>query len=114
MPCTYDRVSGQVFLPEQERGERLRARAEAARAARHARVLRRFWHTSSGLVWQVLGVWASAAAERVQSLEVWATSCAGGSALPPDRVCSLFGAASSRARLRGGESRLCAGVLVAG
>ena len=36
----------------QERFERQRWRTKNARAARHARVLQRFWHTSSGLVWQ--------------------------------------------------------------
>ena len=40
-------------LHEQERFERVRWRAKQARAARHARVLSRFWHTSQGLIWQV-------------------------------------------------------------
>ncbi|BDA42407.1 probable chaperone protein DnaJ at N-terminal half [Coccomyxa sp. Obi] len=35
-----------------ERFERVRWRTANARAARHAQVLRRFWHTSQGLVWQ--------------------------------------------------------------
>ena len=38
----------------QERFERVRWRAKQARAARHARVLSRFWHTSQGLIWQVM------------------------------------------------------------
>lgn len=40
------------LTPLQERFERQRWRTKNARAARHARVLQRFWHTSSGLVWQ--------------------------------------------------------------
>ncbi len=36
----------------QERFERIRWRTRTARAARHAQVLRRFWHTRQGLVWQ--------------------------------------------------------------
>lgn len=35
-----------------DRFERVRWRTANARAARHAQVLRRFWHTSQGLVWQ--------------------------------------------------------------
>ncbi|EIE20868.1 DnaJ-domain-containing protein [Coccomyxa subellipsoidea C-169] len=35
-----------------ERFERVRWRTRNARAVRHAQVLRRFWHTSQGLVWQ--------------------------------------------------------------
>ena len=36
----------------QERFERQRWRTKNARAARHAHILQRFWHTNSGLVWQ--------------------------------------------------------------
>ena len=36
----------------QERFERQRWRTKNARAARHARILQKFWHTNSGLVWQ--------------------------------------------------------------
>ncbi|CAK0770208.1 hypothetical protein CVIRNUC_003744 [Coccomyxa viridis] len=35
-----------------ERFERQRWRTKNARAARHARILQKFWHTNSGLVWQ--------------------------------------------------------------
>ncbi|KAK9909641.1 hypothetical protein WJX75_005462 [Coccomyxa subellipsoidea] len=35
-----------------ERFERVQWRTKNARAMRHAQVLRRFWHTSQGLVWQ--------------------------------------------------------------
>jgi hypothetical protein len=43
----YERCSGW-----QERFERVQWRTKNARAMRHAQVLRRFWHTSQGLVWQ--------------------------------------------------------------
>lgn len=36
----------------QERFERVRWKTRNAQAARHAQVLRRFWHTSQRLVWQ--------------------------------------------------------------
>ncbi|KAK9845981.1 hypothetical protein WJX81_007561 [Elliptochloris bilobata] len=54
-----------------ERGERLRARADVARAARHARVLRRFWHTSSGLVWQDAAVLALLTSSVVGAACLW-------------------------------------------
>ena len=45
-------IEESYFALLQERFERQRWRTKNARAARHARVLQRFWHTSSGLVWQ--------------------------------------------------------------
>lgn len=57
--------------PVQERGERLRARAEAARAVRHARVLRRFWHTSGGLIWQDAAVLALLASSVAGAACLW-------------------------------------------
>jgi hypothetical protein len=36
----------------QERFERVRWRTRHARAVRQAHILRRFWHTSQGLIWQ--------------------------------------------------------------
>ncbi len=64
-------TSQDLLWGPQERGARLRARADAARALRHARVLRRFWHTSAGLVWQDAAVMALLAASAGGAVALW-------------------------------------------
>ena len=47
-------VCGQAILLDgmQARHQRVKAKAQQARAARQAATLRKFWHTSSGVTWQ--------------------------------------------------------------
>ena len=44
---------GELSVVEmQARHQRVKAKAQQARAARQAATLRKFWHTSSGVTWQ--------------------------------------------------------------
>lgn len=75
------------------RGERLRRRADAARAVRHAAVLRRFWHTHGGVTWPDVAVAAAFALGTAGLALVWRSHLQQGREEAPPRAAAAAAAA---------------------